>query len=359
MAVSFAQSAFTPSSPGFIAAARGSAALRVEPTQRIIAPAGGFGATGSSQTDEPTPVGGEARAALARVEIVGPNSPSQSNGTETPFSGGRPGALVDQGGIQLSQQAGEGSGPEANADAGQSPDTEEADGESAPAPGEASATGTTLSEEEQQVVEELKARDAEVRRHEQAHAAVGGQYAGSPSYTYQQGPDGGRYAIGGEVSIDASPIEGDPAATIQKLQTVRRAALAPAEPSAADQSVAAAASAGIAQAQAELAAQTRAERQGTDEDGEAPTSEASETAPAETQGETQGATESEDSGLFSIAAAENGLNPVSSESEGPFAGRSETAGISNGIAGALTGAVFNGASGGASAQQPRFISIAV
>ena len=358
MAVSFAQSAFTLNSSGFIAAARGTAGLRVEPTQRVVAPAGGFGATGSSQTDEPTPVGGEARAALARVQIVGPKTGSQSGATQTPFSGGRPSALVDQGGIQLSQQAGEGTGPEASPDAGQSPDTEEADAASAPGPGETSATGTTLTEEEQQVVDELKARDAEVRRHEQAHAAVGGQYAGSPSYTYQQGPDGGRYAVGGEVSIDASPIEGDPAATIQKLQTVRRAALAPAEPSAQDQSVAAAASAGIARAQAELAAQTRAERQGTDEDGEGQTSQASETAPAESQGETQGSTDGDDGGPFSIAAAANESNPVS-ESDGPFAGRSENGGISNGIAGALTGAVFGAASGGTSAQQPRIISIAV
>ncbi|MEL7393699.1 MAG: putative metalloprotease CJM1_0395 family protein, partial [Pseudomonadota bacterium] len=46
-----------------------------------------------------------------------------------------------------------------------------------------------LSEEEQAQVDELKARDREVRAHEQAHAAVGGQYAGAPSYTFQTGPD--------------------------------------------------------------------------------------------------------------------------------------------------------------------------
>lgn len=366
MAVSFAQSAVVPSSPGFIAAARGAAALRVEPAQRVIAPASGVGTRGSSQNDEAAPVGGEARAALAQVEIVGPNSGSRSAGAQTPFSGGRPGALVDQGGIQLSQQAGAGAGAGADAEAasvaGQSPDTEEAGAEPAPASGEAGAGGSTLSEEEQQVVDELKARDAEVRRHEQAHAAVGGQYAGSPSYTYQQGPDGGRYAIGGEVSIDASPIEGDPAATIQKLQTVRRAALAPAESSAQDQAVAAAASAGIARAQAELAAQNRAERQGTDGDGEDRISEASETEAAdqapERPGETQGSAEGEDGGPFSIAAAANGPTPVS-DTEGPFSGRSERGGFSNGIAGALTGAVFGGASGGSSAQQPRLISISV
>ena len=85
-----------------------------------------------------------------------------------------------------------------------------------------------LTAEEQEVVEALRQRDAEVRRHEQAHKSVGGQYAGAISYTYQSGPDGRRYAVGGEVPIDASPISGDPEATILKLEQVRRAAkLAP------------------------------------------------------------------------------------------------------------------------------------
>ena len=85
-------------------------------------------------------------------------------------------------------------------------------------------------EQEQQQIKELKARDTEVRTHEQAHAAVGGQYAGSPSYEYQRGPDGTNYAVGGEVPIDVGIINGDPQATIDKMQTVRAAALAPAEP---------------------------------------------------------------------------------------------------------------------------------
>lgn len=110
-----------------------------------------------------------------------------------------------------------------------------------------------LTEEEQETVDDLKERDAEVRRHEQAHKAAGGQYAGSISYTYQAGPDGRRYAIGGEVPIETSPVAGDPDATIRKLQQVRNAALAPAEPSAADQAIAARASQGIQQARAEKA----------------------------------------------------------------------------------------------------------
>ncbi len=92
---------------------------------------------------------------------------------------------------------------------------------------------------EQQQVQELVARDREVRNHERAHAAVGGQYAGSPRYTFERGPDGINYAVGGEVSISTAPVSGDPEATIQKAQIIRRAALAPTEPSAQDRSVAA------------------------------------------------------------------------------------------------------------------------
>ncbi|WP_350335617.1 putative metalloprotease CJM1_0395 family protein [Coralliovum pocilloporae] len=109
-----------------------------------------------------------------------------------------------------------------------------------------------LSEEEEQQVRKLKDRDAEVRAHEQAHATVGGEFAGPPTYTEVTGPDGKRYAIGGEVSIDAAPVAGDPEETIRKLDVVIRAALAPAEPSSQDLAVARQAQQGLAQARAEL-----------------------------------------------------------------------------------------------------------
>ena len=108
---------------------------------------------------------------------------------------------------------------------------------------------------EQQRIAELKARDQEVKVHEQAHAAIGGQYAGAPSYEYETGPDGQQYAVGGEVRIDVSEVPNDPRATIQKMQQVKAAALAPAEPSNADRSVAAQASRTLMEAQAELAAE--------------------------------------------------------------------------------------------------------
>jgi len=114
---------------------------------------------------------------------------------------------------------------------------------------------TELTPEEKRQVAELKKRDREVRAHEQAHRAAGGAYTGSASYTYQTGPDGKRYATSGEVPIDASPVPGDPKATIAKMQQVRRAALAPAQPSAQDRRVAAQASQIEREARAELTRQ--------------------------------------------------------------------------------------------------------
>lgn len=99
-----------------------------------------------------------------------------------------------------------------------------------------------LDEAEQAEVEELRQRDREVRAHESAHSAAAGQYAqGGPQYEFTRGPDGRQYATGGHVNIDVS-AESTPEATIAKARIVRRAALAPAEPSPADRAVAAAAS---------------------------------------------------------------------------------------------------------------------
>lgn len=88
-----------------------------------------------------------------------------------------------------------------------------------------------------QVIQQLKQRDQQVRAHEQAHLSAAGPYANSAAhYVYQTGPDGRKYAIGGEVGIDLSP-ERDPEATIRKMQNVQRAALAPADPSPQDMRV--------------------------------------------------------------------------------------------------------------------------
>ena len=119
---------------------------------------------------------------------------------------------------------------------------------------------TELSDEEKAAVQKLSARDQEVRNHERAHKSAGGQYAGAISYAYQKGPDGKQYAIGGEVPIDVSP-EASPEATIQKMNIVIGAALAPAEPSGQDQAVARAAQVQRNQALAELSADKAAERE--------------------------------------------------------------------------------------------------
>ena len=121
-------------------------------------------------------------------------------------------------------------------------------------------------EQEQQEVRELATRDHEVRSHEQAHAAVGGKYAGSPVYEFVRGPDGVSYAVGGEVSIDTSPVPGDPEATIAKAQQIRRAANAPAEPSSQDRRVAAEASLMEAEARAALRQEQVAESERTREE---------------------------------------------------------------------------------------------
>ena len=117
----------------------------------------------------------------------------------------------------------------------------------------------TLSKEALQLLQKLQARDREVRAHEHAHMAAGGPYVrGGPSYTYKTGPDGKRYAVGGEVQIDTSP-EKDPEATIRKMETVKRAALAPAKPSGQDRMVAARASMEEQKARMELMEQKREE----------------------------------------------------------------------------------------------------
>ncbi len=106
--------------------------------------------------------------------------------------------------------------------------------------------------EDKVIIDQLKSRDREVRLHEAAHASVGGQYAGSPSFEYTTGPDGNRYRTGGEVGISTSPVNGDPQATLAKARVIQAAALAPAQPSAQDRRIAAEAAQLELQAQQDL-----------------------------------------------------------------------------------------------------------
>ena len=137
---------------------------------------------------------------------------------------------------------------------------------------------TELTPEEKDIVEHLKQVDREVRAHEQAHLSAAGPYAtGGASFQFTTGPDGAAYAVAGEVGIDASS-ERTPEATIQKMQVVRAAALAPADPSPQDMAVAAAAGAAESAARGDLAKQQAAEMEQKSEEG-AQRREASEAAP--------------------------------------------------------------------------------
>ncbi|QSI75090.1 putative metalloprotease CJM1_0395 family protein [Niveibacterium microcysteis] len=119
------------------------------------------------------------------------------------------------------------------------------------------ASSGELSEEQKKQVEKLKKRDQEVRAHEQAHVAAGGNLIrGGVNFKYETGPDGQRYAVGGDVSIDVSKAR-TPQETVRKAEQIRNAAMAPSDPSAQDYSVAAQAGRLAAKAQAEMAQNTQ------------------------------------------------------------------------------------------------------
>ena len=127
-----------------------------------------------------------------------------------------------------------------------------------------SSTARELSTEEQAQLARLQARDREVRAHENAHlGAAGGHAHGGASYTFEVGPDGRTYAIGGEVAIDMS-AESSPEATLRKAETVARAALAPSDPSSADRQIAAAANRMAAAARDQIQTERREARESAD-----------------------------------------------------------------------------------------------
>lgn len=124
------------------------------------------------------------------------------------------------------------------------------------------ATGLRLTPEQKKEVEELKKRDQEVRAHEQAHMAAGGDLASPASYTTAKGPDNKSYATGGEVRIDISPVDGNPKKTIEKAARIRSAALAPASPSGQDMQVAAQATQMEVQARLEIKSEESSKSEG-------------------------------------------------------------------------------------------------
>ena len=119
----------------------------------------------------------------------------------------------------------------------------------------ASTTGRAgLSEADLRVISALQTSDRVVHAHEMAHMAAGaGLVTRGASYTYQTGPDGQRYAVGGEVGIDVSPGR-TPQESLAKAERIRAAALAPADPSAQDLQVAASAAQMAMEARMEISA---------------------------------------------------------------------------------------------------------
>ncbi len=110
-----------------------------------------------------------------------------------------------------------------------------------------------LELKEERLLTKLRQVDREVRAHELAHLMAAGPYArGGPHYEFVRGPDGKLYAVAGEVKIDTSPVPGDPQATLEKARAIKRAALAPANPSPQDRMVAALADRMAAQAMMEI-----------------------------------------------------------------------------------------------------------
>ncbi|GEM_PF-2366236 len=123
-------------------------------------------------------------------------------------------------------------------------------------------TDGQLTEAEKQEVQKLKEIDRKVRAHEMAHlAAAAGIAVSGANFIYKRGPDGINYAVGGDVTIDASK-ERDPQSTIDKARRIVSAAMAPADPSPQDRSVASAARSMEAQARIELMRQQQGESPG-------------------------------------------------------------------------------------------------
>lgn len=101
----------------------------------------------------------------------------------------------------------------------------------------ASKNDAELSDGERAALDRLRQRDQQVRQEEKAHAAIAGDLAGPISYTYQRGPDGRNYAVGGSVPIRAQ-TSGDPNEIARIGARLAAAAHGAVNPSGADLSVA-------------------------------------------------------------------------------------------------------------------------
>lgn len=221
---------------------------------------GGFGAVGGWSPGAPS----------TRLPPVG--SPSQPKGdtfSQGQYDQNQVHGASEGGGTARQAQARRAYAPESRS--GQANDTaassasapgDEPKLKATPLRGQTSQAGKVLSEAEKNLISQLQKIDSSVRAHENAHlAAAGGLAKGGASFSMAHGPDGRSYAVGGEVQIDTSG-GATPAETIAKMQAVRAAALAPADPSSQDLKVAAQASLVSSQAVAELGQMQRAQASG-------------------------------------------------------------------------------------------------
>jgi len=110
---------------------------------------------------------------------------------------------------------------------------------------------TELTQDEKVQLNQLKAADTKVRAHEAAHQS-GPAASGGASFTYEKGPDGVMYAVAGEVPVRIQ-TGSTPQESISNLQGVIATALAPADPSGQDLSVASKARVMLMKAQQEFA----------------------------------------------------------------------------------------------------------
>ena len=93
--------------------------------------------------------------------------------------------------------------------------------------------------EQSNELKRIQGKADKVVAHEDAHSMLGGTLMlGGPVYQYELGSDGEVYETSGQSRIDMSPLAGNPQATIFKMQQVKRAAMAPLNPSGADRVVA-------------------------------------------------------------------------------------------------------------------------
>ena len=87
------------------------------------------------------------------------------------------------------------------------------------------------------------------------HLPAGNLAWAGATYSYRRGADGRLYAVDSDISVDTSAVPGDPKATLEKAESIRRAAMNPGNPSPSDLAVAALAVAMAARARNEIARQ--------------------------------------------------------------------------------------------------------